>query len=770
MSDTPTPQTGVAETGIAQIGKPESRIDGRLKVTGQARYASDMPVADPAYAFLVTSNIARGRIRQIDTTAARAVPGVLDILTWENVNGAIKPQKLFSLGGYMQTSIRPLGEPEVRHDGEIVAIVLANTFEAARQGGWAVDIAYDRQTPSATFGNPGTTTEEGQRAGKPYDAPKVGDADAAFAAAPVKIEATYFTPTQHHNPIELFTTTCVWEGERLTVYEPSQTMWGLKNGVAAQLGIDPSRVRTVSEFVGGAFGSKGSTTPRTALIALAAQRLRRPVKLVPTREQAFTIVSYRAETRQHVQLAADRTGKLQALVHEGWEVSSRPDPYCVLGTETTARMYACPNVRTGVQIVHADRNTPGFMRSPPELPYMFGLESAMDELAIALNIDPVELRRINDTQKEPIHGIPYSSRSLMQCFDAAASRFGWSGRKPAPRSMRDGDWLVGWGCATSCYPTHIAPATARVRLTPDGHVRVQTAGHEIGTGAYTAYGMIAAHKLGVPLHKVHVELGDSELPPAPVAGGSNSTASIGNCIASACEDIRVRIARAAVLANDGVFAGQDPNTLTLAGGALRGPDGRGEELSQAMRRAAAGVIEAYAETKPEGTPKDAVDRLYHGRVAMTGGSEGKKYMMYAFGAVFVEVRVNAYTNEVRVPRVVGAFAAGRIVNPKAAQSQLMGGMIWGISAALHEATEIDPREARYVNANLADYLVPVCADIQQVDVIMVPEHDPHVNALGIKGIGELGDVGTNAAVANAVYHATGVRVRELPIRLEKLST
>jgi xanthine dehydrogenase YagR molybdenum-binding subunit len=753
--------------GIGKIGEPTHRIDGPLKVTGQARYASDIPVLAPAYAWLVTSAIARGRVAKFDLVEARSVAGVLDIMTWENTAGEVhKPST--GKTGHAGTSIRPLDSPRIHHAGQIIAVVLAETSEVARDAAHRVRVEYAEETPSASFDSPGVTSEPAGDADNSYRDAIVGDAEQAFAAAPVRLDERYETPTQHHNPIELFTTTCAWDGERLTVYEPTQFMYGLKYGVAEQLGIDPRDVRTISPFVGGAFGSKGTVTNRTALIAIAAKRLGRPVKLMATRDQGFTIATYRAETRQRVRLAAGHDGRLQALIHDGWELSSRPDPYKVAGNATTARMYACPNVATSVTIVHADRNTPGFMRSPPELPYMFALESAMDELAVALEMDPVELRRVNDTMHEPIQGLPYSSRALMPCFDRAAASFGWSGRSAGPRSMRDGDWLIGWGCAASCYPSHVAPAAVRVRLDQDGQVRVQTAGHEIGTGAYTAIALVAADRLGVALDAVDVELGDSELPPAPIAGGSNNTASICNCVAEACEQIRERLARAAQSANDGALAGRDPASLHLADGALRAPDGASETLQQVIVRAASGVVEAYAETIPIGLSPESLHGLYRGHSALKGGASGKETVDYAFGAEFVEVRVNAHTGEIRTPRITGAFAAGRVINPMAARSQLMGGLIWGVSAALHEATQIDRREARYTNTNLADYLVPVNADIPAVDVILLEEDDHKVNPLGIKGIGELGNVGTNAAVANAVFHATGRRLRTLPIRLEAL--
>jgi xanthine dehydrogenase YagR molybdenum-binding subunit len=751
-----------------RIGTPIKRVDGRLKVTGEARYASDMPLADPVYAFLATSAIARGHIADIDESDSRAVPGVLDILTYRNIGGAVKPSKLFSDGGYVGSTIMPLASSQIWHGGQIVAVVLAETFEAAREAAHRLKIAYAAEQPSAGFDSAGATTVAAKDVSKNYEDPAVGNAEAAFAAAPVKIDAHYATPIQHHNPIELFTTSCAWADGHLTVWEGSQNVTGVKNGLAEQLGIDPEKIRVVSPFIGGAFGSRGALTQRTALIAVAARRLNRPVKLVATRDQGFTIASYRAETRHHFRLAADRDGKLAALIHEAEEVTSRPDNYKVAGTDASTRLYACPNIGSKVSMVHADRNTPGFMRSPPELPYLFPLESAMDELAVALGMDPVELRRRNDTDKEPIKGLPYTSRSLIPCFDAASKAFGWDRREPKPGSMRDGDWLVGWGCAATMYPTQMGPATARVSVSPQGAVKVQTAAHDIGNGAYTVIALTAADRLGVGLDKITVELGDSDLPPAPVAGGSNTTASVCNVVAKACEQIRQRIAQAAVAAPNGAFAGKDAANLVLAGGRLTDNDGASEKLEDAIARVTNGAIEAYAENVPHGVPADALKKLYQGHAGLAGGAKMKDRIQFAFGAEFVEVRVHARTREIRCPRLVGAFAAGQIVDPLTAKSQLMGGMIWGVSSALHEATEIDRRWARYTNTDLAEYLIPVDADIGVADVILVPEEDRLVNPLGIKGLGELGNVGTNAAVANAVYHATGIRIRELPIRLEKL--
>jgi xanthine dehydrogenase YagR molybdenum-binding subunit len=750
----------------ANMGAPAPRLDARLKVTGEVRYPADEPLTNAAHAVLVTSAIAKGRLTRLDLGDARAVPGVLDILTHENT-GDLKQLKFQQAGS--ATSMQSLG-PDIFHDGQIVALVLADTLEAAQEGAYRVKASYAAETPSATFGSAGLTQDDVTKVSKQHKhLPNAGNADAALAGAEVAIDAEYATPTQHHNPMELFSTTAVWHDDKLTLFEPSQFVYGLREGVAQRLGIDREKVRVVSRYIGGAFGSKGGMTPRSALVAFAARRLNRPVRLIVNRDQGFTTTTYRAETRHHIRLGAQRDGKLVGYFHEGWEISSRPDPYAVAGVEDSARLYAYGAVKTKVNIVHADRNTPGFMRSPPVVPYIYALESAMDELAWKLDMDPVELRRINDTMTDPIDGKQWSSRSLMKCFDQAAQAFGWEKRARRPGATRDGEWLIGWGCATALYPTHTATATARVRLMSNGEVRVQTAAHEIGNGAYTVIGQAAAERLGVPLAKVSVELGDSDLPPAPVAGGSRTTASTCSAVLKASDAIRDKLFRAALAANDGPFAGRNAAELSLASGRVVTADGAGESLDDTFRRLGANAIEEYAEFVPHGLKPQSVKALYEGTSGATGGSEGEK-IMYATGAEFVEVRVNSVTREIRVPRIVGAFAAGHIMNTRTAHSQLMGGMIWGISSALHEATEIDRKRARYVNTNLADYRVPVNADVADVEVILVPEEDRDVNPAGVKGLGELGNVGTAAALANAVYHATGIRVRELPIRIEKLLT
>lgn len=736
------------------MGRPEPRLDGALKVTGAAQYAADFPADGMAYACLITSTIARGRILKIDTDKAAAIPGVLHIMTHEN-RPALGKYTFFGAGGEASTAKPPLGSDRIDHEGETVALVVAENLEVAREAARIVTVGYEEEKPSPTFDAPGIELVEAKGRVPQHKDPVAGDFESAFRDADVKLDLTYQTPTQHHNPIELFSTLCRWEGATLHVYEPSQWVIGLQNGLAHELQMAAGAIEVHSPYIGGAFGSKGSVTPRTALVALAAKLLSRPVKLVVTRDQGFTVATYRAETRHRIRLAASRSGTITAYGHESWELSSRTDDYVVAGNQNSVAMYGIPNVLTKVTIAKADRNTPGFMRSPPEVPYIYALESAMDELAHMLKIDPIDLRRRNDTKVNPTNNAPYTSRSLMPCFDAAAKAFGWEKRNPEIGSMTDGDWLIGQGCAMATYPTGMSPAAARVRLSADGSVLVQIAAQDVGTGAYTVIGQQAADMLGVSMDKVKVVLGESNLPAGPVAGGSITTASSCSAVKAACDKIIARLAgnkpRDSFALKDGLMIFQDDS----------------KTLAKAFNELGLGAIEEYGEYLPEGLPPSALADLYKGKLKIIGGA-GEKSTMFAFGAEFIEVRVHRRTREIRAPRMVGAFAAGRIMNPRTARSQLMGGMIWGVSSALHEATEIDPRYARYINDNLADYLLPVNADIDQMEIILLPEEDEKVNPAGVKGLGELGNVGTAAAVANAVFHATGKRIRDLPIRMEKL--
>nr|WP_185984243.1 xanthine dehydrogenase family protein molybdopterin-binding subunit [Aureimonas mangrovi] len=717
------------------MGQAVPRYEARAKVTGGANYPSDVRLARTVHAYLHTSRIGRGTIRGFDLEAARAVPGVIDILTHETIGGQVRPVPAIYAGGYASDSVLPLGSAEIAHWGQPIALVLAETYEAAREAANRIGVSYEEHRALAVDLN---SDQASPQELEPM-ALAVGDFAAAYDTAPVTIDAFYTTPAQHQNPMELFATQCVWEGDRLTVYEPSQYVNNVKFGLAEQLGIDADRIRVISTYVGGAFGAKGFLTQRTALVAVAARRLGRPVKLVATREQGFTVSGYRAESRHHVQLGADRDGQLTAMRHEGWELTSRADTVAMAGVSMTARLYACPNIAGRVNAVAADRSTPGFMRAPGEMPYAFALETALDELAYELDMDPIELRRVNDTQTEPVGGLPYTSRSLMRCFDEAAAAFGWGGRSPQPGSMRDGDWLVGWGCAGAFYPAYAGDSAARVRLSADGRVHVSSAGHELGQGMYTMMAQVAAEELGVPVDRVTVALGDTDLPPAIVAGGSASTASVAPAIMAACDAIRGRL---------GIEAGSD--------------------VLSALEASGIGTIEEFAESRAPGNPPDSIQRLYRGAASPNGGVHLADRVQFALGAQFVEVRVHARTREIRLPRAIGAFAAGRIINPRTAHGQLVGGMIWGIGSALHEHSEIDGRNASYINANLADYLLPVNADVIDVQAIMVPEEDRLVNSAGVKGVGEIGVVGVAAAISNAVFHATGRRLRDLPIRLEHI--
>ena len=745
------------------IGSEQRRVEGLAKVTGQARYGADQPAPGAAFAWLATAPIARGRIRSVDDSAARAMDGVLEVLTYRNVGKEIREDKTPPDGGHMSNSVTPLRSNRIYFAGQIVALAVAETAEIAQAAAQAVVFEYKEAKPAADMNSRKATEVKAKSLAETELA--AGDVAKGLAEAEAVVDAWYETPAQHHNPMELFQATCAWEGDELTVWESTQSVRGFQYGLAKQLGIRPAKVRVLSEFIGGAFGSRGELGQHTALVALAAKRLGRPVKLVATREQGFTLRTFRAETRHHVRLGADREGRLTAVDHESWELTSRKDRFAVAGSDSTARLYACANVRTHVANVEADRQTPGFMRAPPETPYLFAMESTMDELGYALGIDPLEMRRRNETAIETVTNKPYTSRSLLQCMDRGAEVFGWAGRDPRPGSMGNGEAMMGWGYATAFYPTQVGPAECRVTLTPEPRVKVEVGTHEIGTGITTVIAMTASDLLGVEMDAVEVCLGDSRLPAAPLSAGSSSTASVCSVVAIACEQIRERVAKSATGEKRSPLHGAEPASVRLVRGrAVSGE--RAEGLVEAVRRAGRGraLVEKGTNT-PHGVPPLIGPALVRrGKPVIMGGANLKDRMQFAFGAHFVEVRIDRWTGEIRVSRMVGVFAGGRIMNPRTAQAQLSGGQIWGISSALHEATEVDRVTGRYVNQDLAEYHVPVAADIGEIETILLEEADHLVNPLGIKGLGELGVTGVNAAIANAVFHASGVRVRKLPIR------
>ena len=734
-----------APAPLANMGEPIRRTESLAKVTGKVVYAADAAEENLLQAYFLTSAIARGRILSIDTTPAESLDGVVKVYTHLNAPHRIATPYT-QKGGYASDTNMPLSGPEINNGGQIIAMVIAESYEIARDASHRILVRYAANVPAGTIDSPGAEVIRPEALREREKT--AGDFSAAFAAAPVKIEGKYSTPAQHQNPIELYSTTASWSGGELTIHEPSQFVVELANGAAAMMGIDPSRVHVTNPYIGGAFGGKGFMTQRTALIAGASRDLGRPVRNVVTRSQGFTLATYRSETKHHIRLAANQEGHLLAYSHESWEMQSRHDDYALAGFGVTTAMYGKPAIATRINLVKADRQTSGFMRAPVEMPYMYALESAIDELAVALKMDPIELRRVNDIRESPVDGARFTSRSLMQCYDAAAASFGWNKRNPEPGSMRNGDWLIGYGCATAGYPTHMAPATARVTLNSDGSARVEVAGQDSGQGLYTALSQIAARELRLQPRQVKVIMGDSKLPAAPASSNSLATASIGSAIKLATDKIRAHFGTA--LPTD-------------------------QDRAAAFKRLGVSELSELGEFVPPSKTAEVLDKLRIGQVPFANqarGDESKngKPLMFAFGAQLVEVRIHRLTREIRVPRMTGAFAAGRIINPRTARSQYMGGMIWGMASALLEATPVDEKRGRFIVDALGGYLLAVNADVPQVDVIMVPEEDYEVNPLGVKGIGEIGIVGAAAAVANAVYHATGKRVRDLPIVMDKLLT
>lgn len=744
------------------VGQPLRRVDGRAKVTGAAAYASDIRPPDLAHAALATSPIARGRILAIDARDAEAVPGVRGVFTHRDFAGAVRPVDYVMGGGHANSTFRPLDGPEVRYHGQIIGLAVADTAEAAEEAAALIRFTFAEEDAEPRLDLASGAPEPlADLSAKHHDI-ALGDADAALASSNIAVDGRYATSIQHHNPIELFSTTCAWDGDRLTVYEASKYIDAVKHGLARQLGLDPADVRVVCPFIGGHFGSKFALSQHTALVALAAKRLGRPVSLVPTRRDCFTIANHRPETRHRVALAADADGRLRGLIHEAAMATSRFDDFAMEGTDVTAAVYACPAIRTAETVLRVDRNTPGPMRAPPEVPSVFALESAMDELAATLDLDPIELRRRNETRVRPEDGARFSTHPLMRCFDIGAEAFGWRRRRSAPGTSRDGDWLVGFGCASTVRPVKTAPACLRVAIEADGSGTVETAHHEIGNGLRTILTQLAADGLGLTPDRVTVRLGDTDLPPAAVSGGSSTTTALAPAVERACDALRLALGRAAA-AGGGALGGADPASLRLASGALHSPDGRSEPLA-AIAAAAGGRVAVEHEHLPPGLKPAMMENLKGGRNALGQPSA----LAWAFGAQFAEVRVHAVTGEIRVAKLLGAFAAGRILNPRLARDQLVGGMVGGLGGTLLEATVVDGRTGAYVNRDLAEYHVPVSADVAEVEAILVEDDDPAANEAGVKGIGELGIIGVNAAIANAVFNATGERFRSLPIRLGDL--
>jgi xanthine dehydrogenase YagR molybdenum-binding subunit len=730
-------------------GRSLERVDGRLKVTGKATYSSDVPVAHLAHAVVVGSTISRGRVAAIDARAAERAPGVVAVLTHDNaprLPGATKRSEP------NERILQLLQDGEVHYDGQPVAVVVGETLEAAQHGASLVKVRYDAAAPRFDLERErdGAFVPPASGPRGPSDSSR-GDFDAAFGSAPKRFEATYTTPIEHHHPMELHSTVAVWQGEeRLTLYDATQGISNVQKRAAAIFGLPRENVRVVSHFLGGGFGCKGSPWSHVMLAAMAARATGRAVKLVITRPQMFLFVGHRPRTIQRLALGARDDGALVAMRHDVLSHTSTFDTFMEPAGYGTRMLYACDNVKTSHRLVRLDVSTPTFTRAPGEASGSFALESALDELAYVLEMDPLALRLRNHADQDPDERKPWSSKTLKECYRQGAERFGWSRRKPEPRSMRDGKVLVGLGMATATYPARQSAASALARVRADGTALVLTGSQDLGTGTYTIMTQIAADGLRLPLDKVHFDLGDTKYPEAPLSAGSQTASSVGSAVRLAAEAARAELTRLAVADARSPLYGLSPEEVDAADGHL---------LSRRDRR----KRDAYADiVKRSG--KDAVEVVFHEKEK----EDRKRLSTHSFGAQFAEVRVDEDLGVVRVSRLVGAFSAGRFLNRKTGRSQLIGGIVWGIGLALEEHSERDPRSGRFVTRELQDYHVPVNADVPPIDVIMIDEDDPHVNDIGAKGIGEIGIVGVGAAIANAVYHATGKRIRDLPITVDKL--
>ncbi|TQM38979.1 xanthine dehydrogenase family protein molybdopterin-binding subunit [Pseudonocardia cypriaca] len=767
MTQAPTqaPTRPATATGPA-VGRPIDRVDGAVKTTGASEYTADRPYPDLAHATLVHATIARGRITAIDTAAAEAVDGVLAVITHRNAPplkppaARINPLDLSTIAA--GTKVNYLGGDEVHWNGEPVAVVVAETPEASVEAARLVRVSYAAEPAVTDFHGAEGSAEPARGPSMLSGAGRKGDAEQALAAAPVAVDLRFTTPPHNHNAIEPHATTAVWDGDRLTVHESTQAMDFVRRHLALRFGVPVDGVRVIAPNVGGGFGGKGFIWAGTLLCALAARVAERPVRLALTREAVFRTVGGRSPTVQRVALGAERDGTLTALVHTGISQVGRVGGMPEAVGSQSRHLYAARTILVRHSTATLDVLPNTAMRAPGEAVGTFGLESGMDALAHELGMDPVELRMRNEPERDPLGGKPFTHRNLRAAYARGAQRFGWADRPPHPRSMRDGRRLLGWGVATAFHMPIQLTADVTVRLGMDGTVLVRCAFHEIGVGAATVQSQITADALGVPVEAVTVEHGDSALPVGPMAGGSGQTATVAASVLRACEDLRRSALALARRSPGSPLRGRRIDELAARDGGLFAADGSGETYAEILARAGRPSLEGRVGART------SVGRVA-GQVRFLAGmvNDQRRQVRAATGAHFCEVAVDEDTGEVRVTRWVAVFDVGRVINPKTASSQLRGGIVMGIGAALSEETLVDPASGRIVNASLADYHVPVQADVPAIDVSYLDEPDP-TTPLGLLGVGEVSITGVAAAVANAVHHATGVRVRDLPITPDRL--
>lgn len=738
----------------AGFGTPLSRVDGPAKVKGQAKYAAEFGRADLLYGHAHTARIAKGKIKSIDTTQALAVPGVVDVITHENRPHVtwfdIKMKDM--LAPPIGHVFRALYGPDIIYSGQPIALVVAESEEIARYASSLIDIDYEWaefRTDLAEARADGFTPKI-PRMG--YHKPKSrGDGESAFADSPVQVSAEYHLSPEHHNPMEMFASTVFWEEDgTITIYDKTQ---GVKNShwyICSALGFDRDKVRVLSPFVGGAFGSGLRPQYQLYLAGLAAKKLERSVRVVMTRQEMFGH-GYRPECFHSIKLGAQKDGKLNAIVSSAVTGTSSFENYMETIVNWGALTYQCENAKLDYEIAKIDTFTPCDMRAPGGATGMNQFEIAMDELAYACGIDPLELRLINYAEREQIKDKPWTSRALRECYEQGARKFGWEKRSHEPRSMRDGHELIGWGMATGVWEALMGPTSVRATIFADGALKVGTATADMGPGTYTMMTQMAAETTGLPVENITAELGDTDLPFAPVEGGSWTAASAGSAVQKACESLLEDLFDAARKLDDSPLGGAHLDDVDFVDGriVLKDDLATGMHFDEILRAA-------------------GLDRMEAKELAKPGMINMMKKARNTHSAVFVEVRVDEEVGMARVTRIVDAVAAGRIINPKTARSQIIGGCVFAIGMALEEETLADHRIGRFMNHNLAEYHVPVNADVPDIDVIFVEEHDTEVSPIGVKGVGEIGIVGAAAAIANALFHATGRRVRDLPITIDKL--